>query len=102
MQDCIFCKIVSGEVSVNKQYEDAEFLAFDDIAHEAPVHVVVVPKKHVQDLLDIDYALVGRLQLILPKIAEKLGLGRDFQINLNSGKYQEVQHLHYHLKGGSN
>mgnify|MGYP001576169504 CR=1 FL=1 len=100
MQDCIFCKIVGGKIPSNKQYEDAEFLAFDDIAHEAPVHVVVVPKKHVRDLLDIDYALVGRLQLILPKIADKLGLRNDYQVYLNSGKYQEVQHLHYHLKGG--
>ncbi len=100
MDECIFCKIVAGKVPANKQYEDIEFLAFDDIAHEASVHVVVIPKKHVHDLREVDSDLVGRLQTVLPKIADKLGLGNDYQINLNAGRYQEVPHLHYHLKGG--
>lgn len=98
--DCIFCKIVAGSVPANKQYEDEELLAFDDIAHEAPVHVVVIPKQHVNDLQEADSAMVGRLQTTLPKIAVKLGLGSDYQVNLNAGKYREVPHLHYHLKGG--
>lgn len=97
---CLFCKIVSGAIPANKRYEDEEFLAFDDIAHDVPVHVLVIPKKHVLDLSVIDGELVGRLQITLPKIAAKLGLGSNYQVSLNAGKYQEVPHLHYHLKGG--
>lgn len=100
MQDCIFCKIVAGKIPANRRFEDDEILAFDDIAHEASVHVVVIPKKHVRDLREVDSGLAGRLQTALPKIADKLSLGNDYQINLNAGRYQEVPHLHYHLKGG--
>lgn len=98
--DCLFCKIISGAVPATKRYEDDEFLAFDDIARDAPVHVVVIPKKHILDLSKVDAMLVGKLQTTLPKIAAKLGLGSNYQVSLNAGKYRQVSHLHYHLKGG--
>ncbi len=97
---CVFCKIILGVIPAKKQYEDDEFLVFDDIAHTAPIDVLVVPKNHVLDLNTADVDMLGKLQAKLPKIADKLGIGSGYRIILNAGKYQEVPHLHYHLKGG--
>lgn len=75
-------------------------LAFNDVNPQALVHVLVIPKDHVGSLAEIDESLAGKIQKVLPKIAVQVGLGEDYQVILNAGRYQEVHHLHYHLKGG--
>lgn len=98
--DCLFCKIVAGKIPATRRYEDPEFLAFDDISHQAPVHVLIIPKVHVKDLVDAPITLVGKLQNLIPDLAKKLAIAEAYKVNLNAGRYQEVPHLHYHLKGG--
>jgi histidine triad (HIT) family protein len=83
--DCVFCKIVAGEIPTPKHYEDADLVAFNDLHPQAPIHVLVVPKKHMVNLGEADAATVGRLQIALPKIATKVGLGMDYQVTLNAG-----------------
>lgn len=106
MDDCIFCKIVNGEISSEKVYEDDKVLAFKDINPAAPIHVLVIPKKHVQDVLDIkpdDKEMISNIFLAINKIAKKLGIEKDgFRIINNCGKDagQEVMHLHFHLLAG--
>jgi histidine triad (HIT) family protein len=108
---CIFCRIVAGELPAKKVYEDDEFLAFDDISPSAPVHVLIIPKKHIVSLLKItaqDTALLGRLLALAPRIANKKGCGSDspngggFRLLCNTGPQggQEVPHLHLHVIAG--
>ena len=103
MSDCLFCKIVAGEIPSKKVYEDERVLAFDDINPQAPVHVLVVPKKHVVNLADgkDDPALLGELVARAAKIAQERGL-TDFRIVTSTGRQagQAVFHLHFHLLGG--
>ncbi|WP_018130416.1 histidine triad nucleotide-binding protein [Effusibacillus pohliae] len=104
--DCIFCKIVKGEIPSKKVYEDEYVLAFHDINPIAPVHVLTIPKKHIVSLLDIkqeDKELVGHLHLALQKVAKEMGIdGSGFRVITNIGPHgqQTVFHLHYHLIGG--
>lgn len=105
MSDCIFCRIVAGELPCNKVYEDDEFIAFHDISPKAPVHVLVIPKAHIESLAGLNsthHDLIARLTLLLPKIAEQCGLKNGFRtiVNTGPGGGQEVGHLHYHLLGG--
>lgn len=105
MEDCIFCKIVSGQLPSKKEYEDDEILAFDDIKPSAPVHVIIIPKKHIRNLYEAkenDRLLLGKIQLTAVALAEKLGIGKAFRVSTLSGggAGQEVFHLHYHLQGG--
>lgn len=106
MADCLFCKIAAGEIPSTKVYEDEEMLAFRDIAPKAPVHILLIPKRHIGALGEVseaDEALLGRMQLRLVKLAEQEGLlTSGFRIVSNSGadSGQEVAHLHYHLLGG--
>ncbi len=104
MTDCIFCKIVSGELEAKVVYEDDLCLAFEDIYPKAPVHLLLIPKKHIislQDLTEHDQQLIGHMMLILPKLAARQGLDRGFRTQINTGKAggQEVFHLHIHLLG---
>lgn len=99
MQDCVFCKIVAGEIFNKKLYEDEEIIAFDDINRDAPVHVLIVPKKHVENTADAGAELSGKLMQTAEKLAEKLQMTY-YQAFMNGGSYREVAHLHYHLKGG--
>lgn len=106
LDNCIFCKIILGELPCNKVYEDNDFLAFHDLHPKAPVHVLLVPKRHIQSLAHLeaqDQSLMGRLTLLLPKIALDLNLTSGFRTVVNTGKGggQEVFHLHYHLLGTS-
>lgn len=104
-ENCIFCKIVKGEVPANKVFEDEDFIAFHDIHPKARVHVLVIPKKHIESLAHLseqDSDVIAKLTLRLPKIAKQLDLSTGFRTVINTGKGggQEVFHLHYHLLGG--
>lgn len=106
MSDCIFCKIVKGDIPSKKVYEDAHLYAFHDIQPAAPVHVLIIPKKHVASLADCDESHaedLGRLLLAAPKVAADLGLSNGFRtiINTGSGGGQEVFHIHAHILGGT-
>lgn len=106
MDNCIFCKIVNGEIESNKVFEDESVLAFYDINKEAPVHVVIIPKKHIESLNSIekeDGVLLAHLINVIKEIADKLGLKESgYRIVNNCGKDggQTVPHLHFHLLGG--
>jgi histidine triad (HIT) family protein len=104
MEDCIFCKIVSGQIPCNKVYEDEAVLAFTDVNPAAPTHVLVIPKKHVQDIMQVaDMEIVSSIMAAVQKIVHKLGLEQDgFRLVVNTGKAggQTVPHLHFHILGG--
>ena len=106
MSDCIFCKIVAGEIPSTKVYEDEEILAFLDIAPAAPVHVLFIPKKHFANLSEAgaeDAALLGKMLLRVAEEAAKLGLSEGYRIVSNCGESagQTVGHFHLHLLGGT-
>ncbi len=104
--DCIFCKIIQGEIPAKKVYEDEHVLAFHDINPIAPVHVLVIPKKHIGSVLEIkeeDKELIGHLHLALQRVAKETGVAESgFRVVTNTGPHgpQTVFHLHYHLLGG--
>lgn len=103
--DCIFCKIVKGEIPSKKVYEDENILAFYDIHPLAPIHVLVIPKKHIAKLSeasDEDENLLGKLQLAAARIAKDLKIDDAFRVLLCNGEKagQSVFHIHYHLRGG--
>jgi histidine triad (HIT) family protein len=106
MSDCIFCKIVKGDIPCAKIYEDDKVLAFDDIHPMAPVHVIIIPKKHLSTLLDIDaqnITVAGDLISTAQKIAKIKGIAeKGFRtvINCNAEGGQVVFHLHMHVLGG--
>jgi histidine triad (HIT) family protein len=105
VQDCIFCRIVRGEIPAKKVYEDDLVLAFHDIQPVAPVHVLVVPREHVATLYTAapeHEAALGRLLAVAPKIARDLGATDGFRTIVNTGRVgrQEVQHVHLHVIGG--
>jgi histidine triad (HIT) family protein len=104
--DCLFCKMVSGAIQPNKVYEDADVLAFKDLHPQAPVHALVVPKRHISvlnDLTDADTTLVGKLVLAGKKVASQLGIaesGYRLVANCNADAGQSVWHIHLHVLGG--
>ena len=106
MAECLFCKIVAGTIPSKKVYEDDEVLAFDDIQPQAPVHVLVIPKKHVATLNDLspeDDALSGKLLRVAARIAKERGIaerGWRATVNVNRDAHQLVFHVHLHLMGG--
>ncbi len=104
-ENCIFCKIARGDIPSRKVYEDDEVLAFHDINPVAPVHFLMVPKRHVVSLMETDeshQALLGKMMLLAPRLASELGLEHGFRVVINNGKGggQEVFHLHVHVIGG--
>lgn len=106
MSDCLFCKIVAGEIPCNKVYEDDDVLAFHDIHPVAPVHFMIIPKAHVASLADCDsshQAVLGKILLLAPVLAKEQGLNDGFRTVINTGRGggQEVYHLHVHIIGGS-
>jgi histidine triad (HIT) family protein len=106
MSDCLFCKIVAGEIPCNKVYEDDDVLAFHDIHPVAPVHFMIIPKAHVASLADCvssHQAVLGKILLLAPRLAKEQGLDNGFRTAINTGKGggQEVFHLHVHIIGGS-
>jgi histidine triad (HIT) family protein len=103
--DCIFCKIVAGQIPSRKVYEDDQILAFHDINPVAPVHFMLIPKEHFASLDDAHARhelLLGRMLLLAPRLAKEQGLNNGFRtiINTGPGGGQEVFHLHIHVIGG--
>jgi histidine triad (HIT) family protein len=105
-EECIFCKIIAGEVPSNIVYQDEDFLAFRDILPKAPIHVLIIPKTHITsaaELTEGQQNLIGRLIIIAKNLAEKEGIakkGYRLVINCGSEGGQVVPHLHLHLIGG--
>ena len=106
MSDCLFCKIAAKEIPAQVAFEDAELLAFHDIRPMAPVHLQIIPKKHiarVSDLTEQTSGVVGRLVLAANRLAAEMGVaqpGYRLVINCNPAAGQSVYHLHLHLLGG--
>ena len=102
---CIFCKIIRGEIPSRRVYEDEHLLAFHDIHPAAPVHLLVIPKRHIATLYDCedgDRETLGRLVTVLGRLAREQGLADGFRTIINTGRVggQEVYHLHAHILGG--
>lgn len=102
---CIFCKIVAGQIPAKKVHEDDELLAFHDIHPWAPVHVLIIPKRHIvsmAEVTDADAGLLGRMMALSPKLMRDLGVTNGFRHLINTGAdgRQEVMHLHLHVMGG--
>lgn len=105
MTDCIFCKIAAGDIPSRKVYEDEDVVAFHDINPAAPVHFMIVPKRHVASLESCDGShrdILGKMMLLAPKLAREQGLTDGFKtvINTGAGGGQVVMHLHVHVLGG--
>ena len=106
MNDCIFCKIIKKEIPSSIVYEDNEILAFRDINPVAPVHILVIPKKHISSVIDLkeeDELLIGKIYTVINKIAKQESIDeKGFRVIVNCGEDggQEVKHLHFHILGG--
>lgn len=105
MNDCLFCKIVAGEIPSDTVYEDDQCIVFKDLYPKAQVHLLVVPREHIESLNEMDSsrdALMAHMMHLLPKLAEEQGLDTGFRtiINTGPGGGQEIFHLHIHLLGG--
>ena len=105
MSNCLFCKIVAGEIPSTKVYEDETVLAFRDIAPQTPTHILVVPKCHIQDANGItaeNSAVIAHIFTIIPRIAKAEGLDNGYRVVTNCGADagQTVGHLHFHILGG--
>ena len=106
MSDCIFCKIINKEIPSKIVYEDDDILAFEDINPLAKIHILLIPKKHIEtaaDLQEEDAAVIGKIYLTAKKIAEEKGMAEDGSRIVNNCKEfggQEVFHIHFHLLGG--
>ena len=106
MSDCIFCKIANKEINSDFVYEDDEIIAFKDINPQAPIHILVIPKKHIESIIDLtdeDEMLDGKMYTAVRKIAKKLNIEESgFRLIVNCGKDagQEVPHLHFHILAG--
>ncbi len=103
--DCIFCKIVNGEIPSNKAYEDDKVLAFYDLEPQAPVHILIIPKEHIASAADItpeNSAVISHIFEVAAIIAKEKGLDNGFRIVNNCGESagQTVKHIHFHLMGG--
>lgn len=105
MKDCLFCKIVRGEIPCRKVYEDDDMLAFQDIAPQAPVHFMIVPKQHVDSLAVVGpehERVLGRMMAMAGRLARDQGSPEGFRTIVNTGRIgrQDVYHLHIHILGG--
>ena len=101
--DCLFCKIIAGEIPGDKVYEDDKVFAFRDINPQAPVHVLIVPKRHMSNILECDAETAAALTAAVQKIAAQEGVAESgFRVVSNCGRdgAQSVNHLHVHLLGG--
>src|SRR6185295_14362936 len=106
MSDCLFCGIAAGKIKANLVYQDDAVVAFKDVAPKAPAHALIIPRKHivsVSDIEDPDQQLIGRIFQVAAKLARDLGIADSgYRVVVNSGPDagQSVFHLHYHLLGG--
>jgi len=105
MSECLFCKIIAGDIPADTIYEDDDVLAFRDISPQAPCHFLVIPKKHISDLDSLeagDDTLVGKMIRVAAELADKEGLKRGYRTVFNNGPdgCQTVFHIHLHVLGG--
>lgn len=106
MEDCLFCKIIKGEIPSEKVYEDEDILAFKDVEPAAPIHILVIPKKHIDSLAqiqEVDETVIGKIYRVINIIAQEQGFKENgYRVIVNCGKDggQEVMHLHFHLLAG--
>lgn len=106
MSDCIFCKIVNGEIPANKVYEDDKIIAFNDVNPQSPIHILIIPKEHIPSANYIDEKnayIISDIFTVINKIVKDIGLEKEgYRIVNNCGKMggQTVDHLHFHLLGG--
>ena len=105
MDNCLFCKIARGEIPSRKVYEDEDLFAFHDINPARPVHILVIPKRHIESLAtvdDDDALMLGRMLVVAHRLAQENGSPDGFRLIINSGRVgqQEVPHLHAHIVGG--
>ena len=106
MEDCLFCKIIDGQIDSDIVYEDEQVIAFKDINPQAPTHILIAPKKHISTLLDLEEAdnqLIGHIYQVANKLAKEEGIAEDgFRVvsNCKEAGGQTVFHIHYHLLGG--
>jgi histidine triad (HIT) family protein len=105
MENCVFCKIVRGEIPSKKVYEDEDIFAFHDIHPLAPVHFMIIPKQHIASLAESDMshqAVLGKILAMAPRLAREQGSTDGFRTIINTGRVgrQEVYHLHVHVVGG--
>jgi len=106
MDNCIFCKIIKGEIPSQKLYEDDEILSFRDVNPAAPIHILVIPKKHISMLTELkeeDETIIGRIYTVINKIAKQENFDeKGYRVIVNCGEDggQEVKHIHFHLLGG--
>ena len=105
MDDCLFCKIIKGEIPSNKVYEDETVFAFRDIDPQAPTHVLVIPKQHIRSADDVtpeNSAVISHIFEVIAIIAKQEGLTNGYRVVNNCGDSagQTVKHLHFHLMGG--
>jgi len=106
VQDCIFCKIVRGEIPAQKVYEDDDVLAFHDIHPQASVHFMLVPKRHIASLADAtqdDAGVLGKMMTLAGRLAREQGSPDGFRTIVNTGRLgrQDVMHVHLHILGGT-
>ena len=104
MSDCVFCMLIEGRLPANKVYEDDKILCFHDVDPQAPVHVLIVPKKHIESLdalQEEDAELISYIMLKVKDIAAQLGLENGYRVVINNGEdgLQTVKHLHLHVLG---
>ena len=104
MSDCLFCKIIDGDIPSNKVYEDDRILVFHDVDPQAPVHCLMIPKKHIPSIDEVgeeDADLLGYMMMKVQDIAAELGLENGFRVVINCGEdgLQTVRHLHLHILG---
>lgn len=106
MSDCLFCRIINGDIPAMKIFENERVLAFNDISPKAPCHILIIPKKHIATINDIseqDQAVIGEMVLVAKDLAADKGIeeeGYRLVINCNRDAGQEVFHIHLHLLGG--
>lgn len=105
MENCLFCKIVAGEIPSSKVYEDETVLAFRDVAPQAPSHILVIPKAHIASVAEItaeNSAVVAHIFEVIAQVAAQEGLTEGYRVVSNCGAHagQSVHHLHFHVLGG--
>lgn len=104
MNECLFCKIISGEIETKKTFEDANFICFSDIQPLADTHLLILPKKHIPTFLDINsthHDLLLKMTTLAQKLIKDYNLAGAYRMMFNGGRYQHVPHLHWHLLGGN-
>ncbi len=106
MENCIFCKIVSGEIPAKKEYESESIFVFHDITPQAPIHLLIIPKQHItsmNEIASLDSKVMIEILQVIPKLAEKNGIqDKGYRLVNNCGNHggQTVGHIHFHLLGG--